>query len=195
MENTQITLTNVRASYVHILKPYAANPGQEQKYQMTILVPKTDVDNKTKIDTAIAAAIRNGLEGSWNGVQPPIVPNPVHDGDGVKQNGEPYGPECKGMWICTASSKADRPVDVVDTHVEKIIDATQIYSGIYVNVSVNFFAYNYQGKKGIGCGLGPVQKILDGEPLGGQAPSAKSVFSKVEPAQQAAINPITGQPM
>ena len=72
---------------------------------------------------------------------------------------------------------------------------TQIYSGIYANISVNFFPYNFQGKKGIGCGLGPVQKVADGEPLGGQAPTAKSVFTAAQPSAVQKVNPLTGQPM
>ena len=98
------------------------------------------------------------------------------------------------MWVFTASSKQDRPIEVVDRNNNKILDPTQIYSGIIANVFVQFFPYAYQGKKGIGCGLGPVQKVADGESLGGGAPSAASVFgSAAAPAQN--INPLTGQPM
>ena len=191
---TEVVLTNVRLSYVHIMKPYANDPSQEPKYSCTILLPKTDVAGRAKIDAAIAAAKQQGATDKWNGVVPPIVPSPIHDGDGVKQDGTVFGPECKGMWVFTASSKQDRPIEVVDRNNNKILDPTQIYSGIIANVFVQFFPYAYQGKKGIGCGLGPVQKVADGESLGGGAPSAASVFgSAAAPAQN--INPLTGQPM
>lgn len=191
---TEVVLTNVRLSYVHIMKPYANDPSQEPKYSCTILLPKTDVAGRAKIDAAIAAAKQQGTTDKWNGVVPPIVPIPIHDGDGVKQDGTVFGPECKGMWVFTASSKQDRPIEVVDRNNNKILDPTQIYSGIIANVFVQFFPYAYQGKKGIGCGLGPVQKVADGESLGGGAPSAASVFgSAAAPAQN--INPLTGQPM
>ena len=191
---TEVVLTNVRLSYVHIMKPYANDPSQEPKYSCTILLPKTDVAGKAKIDAAIAAAKQQGATDKWNGVVPPIVPIPIHDGDGVKQDGTVFGPECKGMWVFTASSKQDRPIEVVDHNNNKILDPTQIYSGIIANVFVQFFPYAYQGKKGIGCGLGPVQKVADGESLGGGAPSAASVFGNAAaPAQN--INPLTGQPM
>lgn len=195
MENTNIVLRNVRLSYVHILKAYARVPGAEAKYQTTILVPKTDIAAKAEIDRAIEAAKTNGITGKWNGVAPAIVATPVHDGDGLTQNGAEYGPECKGHWVFTASSAADKPVEVVDANLNPIISPIQIYSGIYANISVNFFPYNFQGKKGIGCGLGPVQKVADGEPLGGQAPSAKSVFTAAQPSAVQKVNPLTGQPM
>lgn len=197
MENTNIVLQNVRLSYVHILKPYARDPKSDPKYQATILVPKSDTNAKAMIDQAIEAAKRNGLANKWQGAMPQRVPTPIHDGDGLTQNGAEFGPECKGHWVFTASSAADKPADVVDANVQPILRATDVYSGMYANISINFFAYNHQGKKGIGCGLGPVQKVRDGEPLGGQAPSAKSVFKTVAQAAQptAQVNPLTGQPM
>lgn len=197
MENTNIVLQNVRLSYVHILKPYARDPKSDPKYQATILVPKSDTNAKAMIDQAIEAAKRNGLANKWQGAMPQRVPTPIHDGDGLTQNGAEFGPECKGHWVFTASGAADKPVDVVDANVQPILRATDVYSGMYANISINFFAYNHQGKKGIGCGLGPVQKVRDGEPLGGQAPSAKSVFKTVAQAAQptAQVNPLTGQPM
>ena len=198
MENTSIVVENVRLSYVHLLKPYGRDPMAKQKYSVTILLPKSDVEGKQKVDAAIAAATRNGIANKWNGAAPAKVPTPVWDGDGLTHKGNKFGPEWAGHWVFAASTPADKPVAVVDGRMNRIIDATQVYSGIYANVCVNFFAYNYQGKKGIGCGLGPVQKVRDGEPLVGSAPTAKSVFHVIqEPAAPSApaINPLTGQPM
>ena len=102
------------------------------------------------------------------------------------------------MWVMTASSKADQPVEVVDRQLNKILDPTQIYSGMYANVCINVYPYVYVAKKGIGFGLGPVQKTADGESFGGGAPTAASVFSAMGGSDQGAapkINPLTGRPM
>ena len=200
MRETQVVLENVRLSFVHLLKPYAAVPGAEEKYSVTILLPKTDTVAKAKLDAAIEAAKAWGREKKWGGSVPPICPTPIHDGDGVKQDGTDFGPEGKGMWVMTASSKADRPVEVVDRQLNRILDATEIYSGMYANVAINVYPYLYAAKKGIGFGLGPVQKTADGESFGGAAPTAASVFTAIGgDAPQAAaapkINPLTGQPM
>lgn len=204
---TQIVLENVRLSYVHIFKAFSNDPNQTPKFSTTILIPKDSAKNKASLDAAIAAATAAGKLGKWNGVVPPIVPNPVHDGDGVKQDGTPFGAECKGCWVMTASSQSDRPIEVVDRNMQRIIDATQVYSGCYANVCVNFYAYTYQGKKGIGVGLGPIQKVADGESLGGTTPSADSCFSALgeapgagfssfgQPVLAGKINPLTGMPM
>lgn len=170
----QVTTGKVRLSYAHLFKPYAHQPGQEPKYSTTILVPKSDVATKQRIDAAIQAAIQTGIAEKWSGVRPPILAIPIYDGDGVRpSDGMPFGEECKGHWVFTASSK--NPIAVVDLNLNPIINQSEVYSGIYARVSVQFFPYNSNGKKGIGCGLGPVQKLEDGEPLGGTI-SAEAAF-------------------
>ena len=89
-------------------------------------------------------------------------------------------------------AKADYPIEIVDRHLNKILDPTQIYSGMYANVCVNMYPYLYNGKKGIGCGLGPVQKTADGEAFGGGAPTAASVFTSMA-ANTQRINPADRQ--
>lgn len=178
---TQVTTNEVRISYEHLLKPYANQPGAEEKFSVTLLIPKADVATKQRIDAAIQAAAQEGMATKWGGVRPAQLAIPMYDGDGVRPNGEAFGPECKGHWVMTASSK-QRP-EIVDANLSPIIDATQIYSGMYVRISINFFPYLSNGKKGVGCGLGPVQKTRDGEPLGGRV-SAAEAFGGAAPAQQ-----------
>lgn len=102
---------------------------------------------------------------------------PVYDGDGVRpSDGMAFGPECKGHWVFTASAKADYPPEIVDKMGNPIINQSEVYSGMYGRVNVSFYPYAFGGKKGIGCGLGPVQKLRDGDSLGGSAPSAAQAF-------------------
>lgn len=156
-----------RLSYTHLFKPYSVVQGQDPKFSTTILIPKTDEQSKEKIDRAVKLAIKNGVEGVWGGVKPPIIPNPIWDGDGVKSDGTEFGQECKGHWVMTASAKAEYPPQVVDRKLQPILNQSEVYSGCYANVSVNFFPYAFAGKKGIGAGLGNVQKVKDGESLAG----------------------------
>ncbi len=197
MENlANVTTGEVRLSYVHLFKPYAAMQGQEEKFSVTVLVPKADVDTMNRINAAIEAAKQRGISDKWNGQCPPVVPTPVHDGDGVKpSDGMPFGPECKGHWVFTAGAKVDYPPEVVDSQGNPIINQSEVYSGMYGRVNVTFFPYSYGGKKGIGCGLGPVQKLRDGEALAGSAPSAAQAFGVSNQAQQASpyVQPTYGQ--
>jgi len=176
--NIQDVVTGkVRLSYVHLFTPYASQQGGEAKYSTTILLPKTDIVTKQRIDAAINAAIQEGVASRWNGVRPTVLAIPVYDGDGVRpSDGMPFGEECKGHWVFTASSKLSP--EIVDLGVQRILNQTEIYSGIYARVSVRFFPYASNGKKGIGCGLGPVQKLEDGEPLGARVSAAAAFGDK-----------------
>lgn len=213
MENLcNVTTGEARLSYVHLFKPYASMQGQEEKFSCTILVPKSDTATKARIDAAIEAAKQRGVAEKWNGQCPPVVPTPVYDGDGVRpSDGMAFGPECKGHWVFTASAKVDYPPEVVDKMGNPIINQSEVYSGMYGRVNVTFYPYAFGGKKGIGCGLGPVQKLRDGEALGGGRVSASQAFGTPQPQQAAnpyaqqpaggyvqqpagGINPITGMP-
>lgn len=197
-----VTINDVRFSYCNLFQSKAPfnNPQGEPKYSVTVLVPKTNTAAKAVIDNAIAQAIDAGVSSKWNGVRPPQPAICVHDGDGPRpSDGSAFGEECKGCWVFTASTK--QPPFVVDEYVQNIIDPTKVYSGMWGNVNVTFFAYNNAGKKGIGCGLNGVQKIRDGEALGGQI-TAQEAFKAVSAPPTAApayapsaVDPITGQPV
>lgn len=177
-----VVLTNVRLSYVNLLSPKAGQNGGDPKYSCTVLVPKMPGDNRAKIDAAIRAAAEKARakHGAAFPAQPKVS---VHDGDGVRpSDNQPFGPECKGCWVFTASSKV-RP-RIVDLNLQDILDSTQIYSGMYANVGVTFFGYNAGTNKGIGVGLENIQKIADGEPLGDSRASADDDFAGLAaPAQ------------
>lgn len=200
---TEVLLKNVRLSYVHILEPHTAPNQTKPKYSTTILLPKSDVAQKQAIDAAIAAAIEEGRQ-KYGAKSVPAKPKtPVWDGDGYTQNGKEFGPEAKGHWTFTAWQDPKYKVEVVDMTGAPITDHTQVYSGMYANVLVTFYYYDNQSQ-GIGCSLGPVQKVRDGESLGGAPISAASVFgapqgsaANVYGGADAApqVNPITGQPM
>lgn len=197
MSNTIVT-GEVRFSFVNIFEPKAGQNGGDPKYSITILLPKSDIATKQMIDREIQAELQNGVSTKFGGTMPAMPAIPIHDGDGVRPNGEPFGEECRGCWVFTASTK-QKP-EVVDENRQPILTQTQVYSGCYGRVSLRFFAYNQAGKKGIGCGLGNVQKLRDGEPLGGRttaaddfgSPAQAGGFAGSAPAQQN-ISPQSGQ--
>jgi hypothetical protein len=171
--STNVTTGEVRLSFVNLFTPRANQPGQEPKYSTTILIPKSDTATMGRIQAAIQGAIQKGVAGAWGGARPAQPRTPIHDGDGVRPNGEAFGPECKGHWVLTASSKQQQAV--VDLNMNPIINQSEVFSGMYGRVNINFFAYSNSGNKGIGAGLGPVQKTRDGEALGGRI-SAEQAF-------------------
>ena len=57
----------------------------------------------------------------------------------------------------------------MDADRNPILDASELYSGIVGRASINFYAYNSNGNRGIACGLNNLQKLADGTPLGGHS--------------------------
>lgn len=60
-----------------------------------------------------------------------------------------------------------------------ILDRSEVYSGCYARVSLSFYAFNSNGNKGVACGLGNIQKVRDGEPLGGRT-NAEDDFATLD---------------
>lgn len=200
---TKCLTGEVRLSYTNLHQP-RGNNGGEPKYSVTLLIPKTDTATEADIRNAIQAAYENGVKNLWKGSRPELRYPVIYDGDGKRPSGEPFGAECKGCWVVTASSK-QKPQCVHISNVHAELLPSDVYSGMYARVTVNFYAYENSGNRGVGCGLGNVCKTRDGEPLSGHA-NAESDFATLEPAQPAQgfqppigaavqINPVTGMPM
>jgi len=188
LTQTEVVTGEVRLSYCNVFTARAPLSGGDPKFSATILIPKSDTATLQRIQSAIEAATQNGISKKWNGQRPPVIPNPLHDGDGVRpSDGAEFGPECKGHWVITASANQDRPPQVVDAQRNPIINQAMVYSGMYAHVYINFYPYFAAGKKGIGCGLNAIQKTRDGEALGGVAKDANDVFGVVAQVQQTDI--------
>jgi hypothetical protein len=185
-----VVLTDVRLSYTHLDKPYTGiNGAQKPKYSATILVPKSNPQNKQRIDTAIAAAVAKARE-KYGNAFPSNPKISVHDGDGVRpSDNQPFGDECKGMWVFTASS--EKQPDMRDEYGQKLLDMSQIYSGVWAHVGVTFFGYNAPQNKGIGVGLETLMKARDDEPLGGGRASADDDFADIIQQNTAPATPAT----
>lgn len=177
----------VRLSYVNVITPRASQQGGEPKYSVTLLIPKSDYATKADIDSAIQAAAQEAVNKVWGGVRPPQPKIPIWDGDGVRQSGVPFGEECKGHWVITASTKMKPQVVGMD-NINAELAPSDIYSGMYGRVTIRFFGYSNSGNKGVGCGLGNIMKTRDGEPLAGNA-SAASDFATVGNAVVQPQNP------
>ncbi len=197
----KMVTNEVRFSFLNVMSPRVDKNSGKEKYSATILLPKSDVMTKQAIDKCIAEAIEDGRKGVWNGLVPPMVATPIHDGDGVRPSGEAFGPECKGCWVFTASTSADPKFTkpgVLDAAGHPIMNATEVYSGMYGRVSINFGPYMNSGKKGISCYLNHLQKLRDGEPLAGTRATAEEDFGiipqQAPPQYQAPVPPQYQQP-
>ena len=161
-----ITGPNTRWSYANVWQPKSINGGAP-KYSVSLIIPKSDTETVSKIKAAIKAAYEEGqakLRGNAKSVPAlEYMKTPLRDGDKERPDDEAY----KNSYFINANS-ATAP-GVVDAARQPILDTSEVYSGVYGRASINFYAFNSNGNKGIACGLNNLQKIRDGEPLGGKA--------------------------
>lgn len=163
---TKVITGVCRLSYANIWQPKSINGGAP-KYSASVLIPKSDTKTIAKVKAAIQAAYEEGeskLKGNSKTV-PPLasLKTPLRDGDTERPDDEAYA----GHWFLNANSNT--APGVVDLNREPIYDTSEIYSGVYARVSLSFYAFNNNGNRGIACGLQNVQKVRDGESLGGKA--------------------------
>ena len=165
MSKTQITTGRCRLSYVSVFEPKLMKDNVTEKYTVTLLIPKTDKRTLAKIKAAQDEAVRVFKEKNPGKKLPVNLSTTLHDGDGVKDSGEEYGPECRGHMVMTVTSKR-RPV-IVYADKTPMTDPGEMYSGCYGRAVINFFVYNTLGNVGITAGLNGIMKMEDGEPLAG----------------------------
>ena len=168
-----ITGPNTRWSYCNVWQPKSINGGTP-KYSVSLIIPKSDTVTINKIKAAIEAAYKEGeakLKGNGRSVPAlSVLKTPLRDGDAERPDDEAYA----NAYFVNANS-ATAP-GIVDADRQPILDTSEVYSGVYGRASINFYAFNSNGNKGIACGLNNLQLIRPGEPLGGKA-SAESDFA------------------
>lgn len=161
-----ITGPETRWSYANVWQPKAIDGGAP-KYSVSLIIPKSDTKTIEKVRAAIQAAYEEGqskLKGNGKTVpQLKALKTPLRDGDLEHPDDEAYA----NSYFINANS-ASAP-GIVDANCQPIIDTSEVYSGVYGRASINFYAFNSNGNKGIACGLNNLQKIRDGESLGGKS--------------------------
>ena len=153
-------------SYLNCWEPKAIQ-GSAPKYSVSLIIPKSDTRTVAKINAAIRAAYEEGqskLKGNGRTVPAlSMLKSPLRDGDLERPDDEAY----KGCWFINANSST--APGVVDADRQPIMERSEMYSGVKGRASINLYAYNVNGNRGIACGLNNLQKISDGTPLGGRA--------------------------
>jgi len=172
VKSTKVVTGKVRFSYLHVWEPQAIDGGTEKKYSVSLLINKSDTKTLAAINAAINAAKETG-KGKWGGKVPPKLKLPLRDGDEER----PDDPTYAGCYFLNATAKT-KP-GVVDKDVRPILDQEELYSGCFGRASITFFAFDTNGNRGIACGLNNIQKLEDGESLGGRQ-TAEADFAAVE---------------
>ena len=167
---TKIVTGKLRLSYAHLFTPESDQNGGEPVYSVKLLIPKSDKATYQKLMEAIREAREAFCAKNGANALPPKPAHTIHDGDQMKDDGSERAPEEKGCWVMNVKSKY-KPV-IVDINKQEILDPAEVYSGCYARVCINAYGYSRSGKRGVSFRLMSVQKLADGEPLGGTMGSA-----------------------
>ena len=171
-----ITGPDTRWSFANVWEPKSVNGGTP-KFSVSLIVPKSDTKTVAKLKAAIEAAYREGeakLKGNGKSVPPmAAIKNPLRDGDIERPDDAAYA----NAYFINANATA--APGIVDADRNPILTRSEVYSGVYGRASISFYSFNSNGNKGIACGLNNLQKMRDGEPLGGKT-SAESDFATEE---------------
>lgn len=170
---TKVVTGVVRLSYANVWEPASINGGTP-KYSVSLIIPKDDEKTLTAINAAIDAAIKEGAP-KFGGKIPnrAALKLPLRDGD-TERDDDAY----KGSYFVNANSTT--APQIVDRSVQPILDRAEVYSGCYARVSINFYAFNTNGNRGVACGLGNIQKVKDGDPLGGKSSAATDFATELD---------------
>jgi hypothetical protein len=159
-KSTKVIITG-RFSYANIWEAKSIN-GSDPKYSISLIIPKSDKKTVAAVQKAIEEAKKEGIS-KFGGKIPTNLKTPLRDGDIDR----PDDPSYENSYFINANSK-DAP-QIVDAKVQPILDRSEVYSGCYGKVSVTFYAFSINGNRGIAAGLNNIQKLGDGEPLGGRS--------------------------
>jgi len=163
MQATKVITGRVRFSYVKVFEPEAVD-GEDKKYSVSLLISKSDKSTIKAIRDAVAAATEAGRTSKFQGKIPASLKVPLRDGDDEKPDDEAY----EGMYFLNLNASSKTKPSVINKKGEPITNPEEFYSGCYGKASVNFYAFNTSGNKGIACGLNNLLKLEDGESLGGR---------------------------
>lgn len=171
---TTLITGEVRLSYCHLLEPASIN-GSDPKYSVAVLVRKDDKETLRLIKEGVDNAVQAGKTKNGEKFLAGKLKKPLRDGDDPEEN---KGDEFKGCYFfnCNSNSKPT----LVDQRMQPVTDPDVIYSGCYARVSVNFYPFDQKGSKGVAAGLNNVQKVRDGERLGGGKTDAFEEFEAIE---------------
>lgn len=167
-----------RVSYPNVFKARKNDLNGKDEFSVVAVFPKgADLSSLKK---AAEQAIVDKL-GADKSKWPKGLRSPFRDQAEREKDGKlPDGYEAGAIFI---NLKATQRPGVVDQNVQDIIEERNFYAGCWAIANVRAYYYDQKGNKGVSFGLQNIQKVADGEPLGGSV-RPTDAFKPVEGASE-----------
>ena len=187
---TKVVLHNVRASFVHVFKPYSFE-GQDPRYSCQFIMPK-DHPELSKLRQAITEAAREkwGQKLADERFKAKLK-LPLRDGDDYVDE-HPERDEYVGTFFFNANSKTRRPQLFKPDKTQLLEEDDMLHSGDYVNVVLSTFAFDTSGNRGVAMGLNGVQFKRKGQPLGGASDCTNDFDEETEDLEVSSDDDLIG---
>lgn len=165
---SKVLTPEFRVSFPNVFEAKVNQLSGKAEYSLVALFPKgADLSQLHEAMTKACVDKWGADKAGW----PANLRSPLRDqAERAKNVGGkqvmPQGYE-EGAMFMNLKSKL-RP-GLVDQDVVAIIDASAFYAGCWARATINAYAYDQAGNRGVSFGLGNIQKVKDGDPLGGRS--------------------------
>jgi len=180
---TEAVVGPVRLSYLAVFKPRHNEMKGVEEFSAVLLIPK-EPNSFCKDPKGVGKAVKGLIDGALEskfGKAPAKWDNPLKDGDVETNNdGEPKHP---GYWYVNTRANLDYPPALIDGKRNKVFDGWQ--SGDWGFAKLKAYAYEFEGKKGVGLGLRAIQFTRHDEPFGSSDPTEG--FEEVEGSESGRV--------
>lgn len=193
---TEAMTPKFRVSFPKVFKAEVNKMSGKEEYSLTAIFPKDS--DLSKVTSAIEAA----AEEKWGPDKkkwPKPLRNPIRkaedmaqkddEGNAIKDENGTFilspGHEAGGLWV---RLKSKQKPGLIDAKRDPIIDETQFYAGCWARATVKAFAYEQAGNKGVSLWIQNIQKLSDGDAIGGGRPKAEDQFEAISDLTDAASN-------
>lgn len=181
INGTKVITNEVRMSYAQVFEPASmTDRDSDAKYSISLLIPKSDTETIQKIEQAISAAQKGGVE-KFGKKFPANPKTTFRDGDEERPDDAAYADH---MFLnCSSKTKPGVIKAAPAGSAVKTIELTsedEFYSGCYGKAAINFYAYDFNGSRGIAAGLNNLMFTRDGERFAGKDAAENDFADEIE---------------
>jgi hypothetical protein len=174
-----VLIGEARFSFLNVFKAKPVKNGPP-KFSVCVMIPKSNAKMVAAINECVEAAKKKGLEdGVIKKKDLARLKLPLRDADPEVEVGA-KGKEFAGHFFFNANANEDSPPGamMVQGAAKVPADSSELYSGCYGWVNVNFYAYD-NVSVGVGVGLNHILRTKVGDRLDGRI-SVEDAFGDLD---------------
>lgn len=165
----------VKLSFPRLFELDPTAEFNKDKYTTSIIITEEEKEflEKVVVRNAYYDAIKTYQK--WGGAQPKNFQMPTFKLLSLEEK-EMFYPASQGTYYSLIAKTNERP-QLVDLQTKPLQDKNELYSGVIVRLSLSAYPWAYGGKTGVSFSLGVVQKLADGQRIGGSPANDLSLFA------------------